>query len=307
MEVIPHTQLRDKHRLLPLFLHAGLGSFDYRRFERRARADFRRREGPGGFCAVEREKLVGFVGVMEIPTRTVNGSQMVGGICDVATDPTHVRRGVATALMEAAHRYFREKGMPFAFLTANRSSGAYVLYRRLGYAEVEAVSRYPTAYTLVEPVQEPVPPGQVAHPPTEEGVARLFPEFTAGLTGFVIRPKEFLGLEIERKQVDPNLSVEMEGGYALVSGRPRSVEVREIVTKNREAQGLLLRALDRKATGTIVDPAVTTAGLSEGYEAHGYHVYRGRYFVVMAKALEPDISVEEAYGGNFYMSALEWF
>jgi len=209
--------------------------------------------------------------------------------------------------MEAAHRYLREKGMPFAFLTANRSSGAWALYRRLGYAEVEAVSRSPTAYMLVEPVQETPAPGQVAHPPTEDGVARLFSEFTAGLTGFVIRPKEFLGLEIEQKQVDPDLSVEMEGGYALVSGRPGSVEIREIVAKNREAQGLLLRALERKVTGTIVDPVVATAWLLEGHEAHGYHVYRGRYYVAMAKALEPDISVEEAYGGNFYMSALEWF
>ena len=303
MDIIPYTKLREKHRMLPLFHHAGHSPFDYRR---RGQGDYRIKEGYEGFCAVEGDELLGFAGLMEIPTQTVSGSEAAGGIWGVVTDYTSGRRGVSTALMEASHQYFRERGFSFVFLTTYRSMVAHQLYRKLGYNDVDAVSKYPTAYCLVEPHETALDSNVTT--PDEDSVARLFAEFTSGYTGFVIRPKDYLRYVMGRGSVNPDLSIQVEGGYALVAKRLELIQIREIVARDPRVQAKLLRALERKSRGgAVIDPVVTIKGLMEGYVARNYHTYRGRYNVVMVKALKRDISFEEAYGDTFFISSLEWF
>jgi GNAT superfamily N-acetyltransferase len=306
MEIIPYSQLEGKHQLLPLCYHAGHGPLDPRAFEERARLDFRLRQEPRGLCAVEGGRLLGFVGLLEIPTRTVDGPRVVGGISNVVTHVNYVRRGICTALMEAAHRHFRERGFPFAFLTAFRGLRAYDLYRDLGYVEVDAVSRYPLAYSLVEAGAAPEE-GEGLDAPSEDGVARLFSEFTAKATGFVIRPADYFSFVVWRKRIDPDLSVQADSSYALVRGWQGTIMISEMVAADHEVQAKLLRALEARSGGVVIDPAVTTVRLAEGYAASNYRLYNGRYDIVMAKPLEADVSLERAYGSDFYMSGLEWF
>jgi ribosomal protein S18 acetylase RimI-like enzyme len=305
MEIIPYARLEGKHRMLNLFHQAGLTPFDYRS---RGRGDFRIRTGNEGFCALENGELLGFVGVMEIPSRTLSGSTTnVGGIWGVATDPNYGRRGVARALTEAAHRSFSERGLSFSFLTSYRSWVAYDLYRKLGYMDIPAVAGYSTAYSLVEPGNTS---GEETHnlpPPSEEDVAKRFATFTKNLTGFVTRPSDCLRYASSRQQISRELCVSSGDGYALAGERLGAIFIRELVAFDIQTQARLLSALQYKSRIAILDPAVTTHELLEGYKALNYHTYQGRYSTVMVKALQNDVTFDDVYGSKFYISALEWF
>jgi GNAT superfamily N-acetyltransferase len=304
MDIIPYAQLEDKRRMLPLFYHAGHSPFDYRR---RGNGDFRIRKGYEGLCGVEDGELLGFVGFMDIPTRTVSGTEVVGGIWGVVTDSNHVRKGVSKALMEASHQYFQERGFRFSFLTTYGSWGAHRLYRKLGYEDVKSTTGCPIAYRLMESDAKATGYCGEFQTPTEEGVAGLFEQFTSQLTGFVIRPKEYLSYVACCGGISLEHSLEVEGGYVLANERMGLVQAREVVAMNSTAQGRLLDALEQSAAGgSVLDSLVTTTALRDGYAARGYQLYSGRYGVLMAKELG-DASMDDVYGDRFYISAMEWF
>lgn len=58
----------------------------------------------------------------------------VAGIYDVVTNEPFRNRGVATAVLSAAHRFAREKGAKLAILHSHKKAAG--LYDRLGYREV---------------------------------------------------------------------------------------------------------------------------------------------------------------------------
>ncbi len=63
--------------------------------------DPRVKDGPVGFCMLDGRKVVGFVGVLDMPTRNLKGEvEHVGGIYGVYTLPSYAKRGIATALMK---------------------------------------------------------------------------------------------------------------------------------------------------------------------------------------------------------------
>ena len=307
MEIVPYPQLAEKDQMFPLMFHGFMSPLDPREFEERRERDFRLKGGPGGFCAVEDGKLLGFVGVMDIPTRSLDGPEMIGGIHSVVTDPAVTRRGVCTALMEEAHRYFRDRGYRFVFLTTWRSMVSHRLYVKLDYKEVQAVNRFPKAFKLVNRSRRLKAQGRDIVPPTDEDVSRLFAEFTADRTGFVVRPRDYLGFQEWRGRVDVNLSVKLEGGYALVSDHNGPLDIVEIVALDNRAQEHLLQAVEMRAKGTVVDPLVTGETLLRGYQKRNYTVSQGSYVVLMAKPLEPGITVEAVYGDSFYISSLQYF
>jgi GNAT superfamily N-acetyltransferase len=308
MDIIPYVELRDKHQMVPVSLLAGFGLREPRDIERQMQHDFRLMGGLYCLCAVQGDELLGFVVIMRIPTRTLDGSErMVGGIGGITTNPRHLQEGVGVALLDAAHEFFRAERMHFSFLQTSRSWGAYALYRRLGYLEVDAINSAPSVYCLMEPVSNTAKNQGKTTAPTEEGVARLFSEFTADFTGFVIRPKDFLGFMLRHNRVNAEVSFQGERGYLLATESLRTVQIEEIVVKDAGSQMELLEALELKAPKVIFDPLVTSPGLLRGYITRGYHVQMGRHFVWMAKALEADIAMKDVYGEDLYISPLEFF
>jgi GNAT superfamily N-acetyltransferase len=100
---------------------------------------------PGAlFLAVQSNATIGCVGVRPAPTadaQTVEVSRLY-----VRTP--YRRRGVAAALMHAAHQHARTHGFTRSVLTVMPSrSGAIASYRHLGYTAVPAA--YPIAYDMV--------------------------------------------------------------------------------------------------------------------------------------------------------------
>jgi GNAT superfamily N-acetyltransferase len=309
MKIVAYDEMVEKGQLFPLQWLALRSSFDYREFEKRRRMDFRLKGGPGGFCALENGKLVGFLVVMDVLTLSVEGQVTVGIVGGVAAHPGVARKGVGTGLMETAHDYFRGMGHNFAFLATSRVWAAYNFYLKLGYRDVEVYKRFAKVFKVVKWLEGTRAQDQDDQSPTDEVVSNFFAKFTANRTGFVLRPTDYLTFQIKHGLVDPALSVRVDGGYALVSGKRGFIEIEELVVRDRKAQDELLGDLEEKARtkGLIGDPLVSSEWLLIGYQARDYMVERTDYGALMAKPLVPGVSVEEAYGDAFYVSWLDLY
>ncbi len=304
MDIVTYDHVPDKAQYMLLQFQGFQSASTPQRLEEWRQRDWRLKGGPVGFCAVENGQLLGFVGVMDIPHRTLQGEATVGGIWGVVTHPTLSRKGIATALMEAAHQYFRNQGHLFSFLTTYRSYVAYRLYIRLGYHDVQPVDRYPIAYAHTRPVpRSKVSPTTL---PTDQRdrLTSAFRRFTANRTGFVVRPPGFLNFA---EWMSSSTPLQVDGGYALVEQRYGVAVVNEIVAEDQEAFGLVLDAVASQSQRGAVDPLVSTPELAEAYRRRGYSLAHGRYWVLMAKPLHPNLTFHKTYGDAFYFSRIQSF
>ena len=301
MRIVPYPELVEKDQMFRL-QYQGLHLYlDYRDFDKRMEWDPWLRGGLGGFCGVDDGRLLGIVGVYDIPTRSLDGRVLVvGGVWALVTDPSATRRGVFTALMEESHRYFRDRGCPFAFLYTYRSWVSHRIYLKLGYQEVRALDRFPNVFKLLDQSKSRQAQEHDTPSATNEDVSALFAQFTANRTGFVVRSQDFLGLLARRGQVDPAQTVKVDGGYALFSEHSRYREkaggmiyIRELVAMDRHSQEQLLEAIEMRAHRGVVDPVVPDEGLVQGYLARDYSLASGDYKVLMAKALQPGVTIEK--------------
>ena len=134
MKILSYRTLKQRDSLLPLMEQAFGWPFEEQEYAKVIKSDPRLREGVVGFCGIEDSKVLGFVGVMDLTTRTVDGeTEKVGGVFAVATLPGYTRQGICTQLLRRAHDYFRDRGYRFSLLTAGQPSVAYALYCKLGY------------------------------------------------------------------------------------------------------------------------------------------------------------------------------
>jgi GNAT superfamily N-acetyltransferase len=146
MKIIPFRDLESKDGLLPLLDHAFYWVFSQRQFDDLVKIDSRLKNGPVGFCAVEDGQIIGHVGVMDLPTRTLDRSiEYVGGLYNVATLPGYTRKGVCTTLMSRAHEYFMDKHYRFSFLSTSQALVAHALYEKLGYVDL---TQHPSVYKV---------------------------------------------------------------------------------------------------------------------------------------------------------------
>ena len=74
LKIVTYRELESKDSLLPLLDHAFRWPFNQRSFDQTAKIDPRLKNGPVGFCAVEDNRVVGYVGVMDLATRTLDGA-----------------------------------------------------------------------------------------------------------------------------------------------------------------------------------------------------------------------------------------
>lgn len=100
--------------------------------------------------AVEDDLVLGQAGVFRLPMISTEGREDVGGVWAVSTHPRHTGRGVASALLEEAHRRMRAAGLRFSTLGTSRSGVAYRLYQKHGYADMNvwaaALARWEMAH-----------------------------------------------------------------------------------------------------------------------------------------------------------------
>ena len=305
MQIVTYKELKAKEGLLPVLDHAFRWPFIQRTFEDFVKKDPRSKDSPIGFCAVENDWPVGFVGVMNLSTRTLDGTaERVGGIFGVATLPSHARKGVSTALMNRAHQHFEEKGFRFSFLTTSQTYVAHAFYEKLGYTDV---TQYPSAYkTFARKKPEPSRTAGKQKMDFDRMLA-IYNEYVKGRTGFVIRDVDHLKMLKKREHITARQCTIDEKGYAVFKKDNEGVWVKELIALDVNTMKTLVSRMEEQARDVVYDRTVLDDALLRVYEGRGYMIHRKSHAVLMAKPLSANASFKQTYGDRFYMAALDWF
>lgn len=310
MKIVTYRELESKNSLLPLLDHAFGWTFNPRTFETIIKIDPRLKNSPVGFFAVEKGNVIGSVGVMDMVTRTLNGSiEYVGGIYGVATLPSHVRKGVSTALMNAAHQHFKVKGYSFSFLWTSRALVAHAMYEKLGYVDMLERS---TAYKVLEAEKNKCIHKEKASKLDLKDILKIYDKYVKSRAGFVLRDKAYMNTLRRTESLSAKDCIIDKDGYAIFKtnlGGPwiRGTWIRELVALNAGAMGRLLRLVEKKSKDLIYDRAVFDDALLEVYKSRGYMIQKRSHSTLMVKPINAKESFKQTYGEKFYLTSLDFF
>jgi predicted acetyltransferase len=305
MDIITYRELEQKDEMMMLMELAFWWPMSPKDFNEFINMDVRLKNGPVGFCAVKDGRLTGFVGVMDIPTKTLKGeTEIIGGIWCVATNPDFSRQGICKSLMEAAHNHFRKQKYRFSFLCTGRTIIAYEIYRKLGYTEVEYVNQFAAVYKVLDKTKPVDKKADTRLDP--EKIYKIYEKFVENKTGFAVRQEDFVTLFAKRKRFGERKSILKDKGYALVTEVRNVIKVQDMVALNDAIYGELIDEIEELAKSGVIDRAVADERLLRIYKSRGYRVQKGDDGVLMVKNLT-DASIDKLYGESFYMAALDWF
>jgi GNAT superfamily N-acetyltransferase len=302
MMILTYWDLESKSGLLPLMEQSFGWPFNEREFSRFIRTDPRLRNGSVGFCAVEDERVVSYVGVMDLSTRTLRGTtECVGGIYGVATLPGYTRRGFSTALLEAAHEYFRGRSYRFSFLNTSPVLVAYSLYKKLGYGDVY---NYPSVYKILKTAKT-TPSKERTPKPDLDKVLTIYGEYAKDRVGLVARDRSYLEMLAKDKKLTGSIC--SEKGYAIFKKEPYSTRILELVALGKEEIERLVRAVEQRARAVIFARAVLDRTLRQIYHSQGYTLLNDGHSVFMVKPLQTKTSFKQVYGKEFFQTDLDHF
>jgi len=306
MKILTYRELKQKGDLLHLMEQAFGWPFDPPEFEKAVKIDPRLRDGCIGFCALEGGKAVGYVGVMDLATRTVEGAvEKVGGIYGVATLPAQTRKGICTALMKRSHEYFLEKGYRFSFLTTSPTLVAYSLYRKLGYYDVTS---FPGVYKLKEKTKKMKPPKtEKAGKLDFDKMLKIYYEYVKGKTGFVVRDREYMKMLTKVYEIATKEFITTDKGYLIFKKDKKLIRIRELIASSKQEMDKLIGLAEEKAQDVVYGRAVLDPILQKAYKSRDFTVLEAGHGVLMVKELTADASFKNAYGNRFYMSSLDHF
>jgi GNAT superfamily N-acetyltransferase len=303
VKVVTYDELDDAYGFIKLMEPAFGWTATPARIARMRRLD-QRYEDTFGFAALDKGRLVGFVGVMDIKVRTLDrGVETIGGIHGVATDPNFARTGIATRLFPYAHRHFRKKGYRFSFLCTGRGLVGHGLYRKLGYTDTPLADR-PTAYRIYRPrkAKRRRKPKQFDYRKME----RIFARVMQDRTGFSVRFPHWARITAKLNRFQPESTIMRPGGYALFEEHRRTIEVLEFHAVNHSAYADILSRLKARGNAVLCDPNLSDPVLEQLYREEGCRFRRGRWFTVMSKPLART-SFDRAFGDRFTFTWLDAF
>ncbi len=205
--------------------------------------------------AVHEGKVVSQVMGLRIPTRTVEGEEMVLGVAGVATHPSYQRKGFSTILMEELHERSREEGIRTSFLFTRASFYAYDLYRKLGYKDVRGFPKCTKRFT-----RKKKPKKSVLRKFKKSDVPRLdkvYKRFSKDLYGHVVRQEKYFDWRFKISETLKGLLcvVEIDGrieGYILKRPSGNDLFVEEIVIPTKKAADRVFNELGRQEEGDYI-------------------------------------------------------
>jgi|GEM_PF-573367 predicted acetyltransferase len=310
MEILTYKEIESKETLLPLLDNAFGWPFNPRTYEKLVKIDPRLRNSPVGFCAVENRRVISHVGVMDLATRTLDGKvEYVGGIYGVATLPSHVRKGISTALMNKVHEYFRGKNYRFSFLCTSHTLGAYAMYQKLGYMDL---FERPSAYKVLSKKKTKAVAEQRREKLDFDRLLKVYGDFVKDKTGFVVRDKAYMEMLKKTGYFGSRDCIIEDDGYVIfrsnVGGTwSKATWIRELVALSAKQKNRLIELVEAKAKDLIMDRAVLDNDLLQVYKSNGYMVEKRSHSVLMAKPLTLDASFKETYGDKFFLTDLDFF
>jgi len=300
-----YRELESRDGLLPLLDHAFNWIFDERQFGGFIKIDPRLKNSPVGFCALENSKIIGYVGVLDVATRSLGGMiEHVGGLYGVATLPGFTRKGVFTTLIEKAHEYFRESGYRFSFLGTSPALVAHHLYEKLGYKDVV---EYPSAYKVLrrKPRNARVEGLVSAFEPQK--MLEIYNKATQGMTGLIVRDIPYLNMLKKVEGIQPKHFLIDDEGYVVFREDKAAIWVRELIATGKKETEKLVAALEQKAKAIVYNRAILDKTLLEVYRSRDYIVQEKGYAVMMCKSLTRDVSFSQTYGDRFFLTRLDSF
>jgi predicted acetyltransferase len=305
MKIVTYRELKTKADIMMLMDMAFWWPLSPQGMKERMTLDDRLKNSPVGFCAVEHERVKGYVGVMDIPTRTaLRQTEMVGGIWAVATNPDSARKGICKNLMEKAHQYFKSRNYRFSFLCTGRTIIAYRIYREMEYKEVETVNQLKAVYKVLDksPHEEKGVPSHL----DPDRIFHIYQQFVQNRIGFVLRQRDFATMYAKHKRYEQRLSILKPKGYALLLESENVTKVRDMTALDYDTYDELIDETEDRAQNGVINGSVDDDKLIDLYRSKGYLVQNGHNGVVMVKALN-EAKFEEVYGRSFYIGALDWF
>lgn len=255
-----------------------------------------------GLFAIDNDAIViGGVFLMKIPTRTIDGKLMVGGINAVATRPGYQRRGVMTSLMAKCHQYFEEHQLNYSFLTTSQSLGAHSMYQKLGYKDllIREVAWKQIGKPSLHNKKFAVANFQEAN---KSDVTRVFKETTKDSYGFIYRPADFLKARINGPFSTPSPVENMRltkrndeiFGYAYWESSSQFSICTEILALDKSSfTSLLADAENRFQNKALV---INCSGLSkreiDWLQSAHYNTKVQTYGTVMVKSIKEHTKLE---------------
>lgn len=91
--------------------------------------------------AADEGQVLGQVGVMRATLETKDGPEVFGALWAVSTRPDQTGKGIATRLVEEAHRRMRRWGLRYSYLTTSRATVAHHVYQKVGYRDLVALDQ----------------------------------------------------------------------------------------------------------------------------------------------------------------------
>jgi GNAT superfamily N-acetyltransferase len=305
LRISTYRELESKDDLLPLLDHAFNWVFDERQFNDFAKIDPRLKNGPVGFCALENGRIIGYVGVMDLATRTLEGTtEHVGGLYGVTTLPGFTRRGVFTALMNKAHEYFGEEGYRFSLLGTSPALVAHRLYEKLGYTNVV---EYLSAYKVVRDKSRSVRVEGLVSAFEPRKILNIYNKATKGMTGLVVRDIAYLRMLRRVEGIKPKQCLLGDECYVIFREDKSATWVRELVTADKKETEKLVIAIERLPKAIVYNRAIMDKNLLEVYRSRDYIIQEKGYAVMMCKPLAVGASFMQTYGDKFFLTRLDSF
>ncbi len=303
MQIVEYRDLESKSGLLPLLEQAFGWPFNEEEFNRFIKTDPRLKNGVVGFCALENEKVVSYVGVMDLAARTLDGAiEQAGGVYGVATLPGYTRQGFSTALFKTAHEYFKDKGYRFSFLNTSRALVAYSLYKKLGYSDVYS---YPSGYRVLDTTKA-TPPKTKTQKLDLDKILALYNKYVSNKVGLVVRDRTYLEMLAIDKMTSKG-TVCTDKGYVVFGKEQYYSRILELVTQNKAEAAELIKTIEGTARGVIFAKAVFDKTLRQIYSSRGYTLLDEGHGVFMVKSLESETPFKQVYGEDFFQTPLDHF
>jgi len=303
LKILTYRELECKNGLLPLMDQAFHLPFNLKEFEKIVKIDPRAKNGPIGFCATENEHLVGFVGVWDLPTRNLDGDiEYIGGVYSVATLPGYMRRGICTALMSAAHEYFRQKSYSFSFLSTVPTSVAYNLYKTIGYKDL---TEFPSAYKIIPSNHAKTYKEKTREQPDLDKILKIYNEYSKTKTGFAIRDEEYLNAIMRIEGINAKDCIVEEQSYVIFKKGKNGTQIKEIVALSAKYLEKLVEKVENNARTAVYDKAVMDREVLQIYQTRKYMLLSRSNAVAMIKPLAATTSFKQVYGDKFHVSGLD--
>lgn len=305
MNIITYRELRSKNELLPLMDQAFSWPFNPQEREEIIKIDPRLKNSPVGYCALENNHVVGFVGVMDLATRTLDGTiELAGGIWGVATLPGRVRKGISTTLMQRAHQHFQEQGYRFSFLNTSRTLIAYAYYQKLGYTDAR---EYQSAYRILQKTKTSRLAKNGKKRLDWEKILEIYDQYSTQKTGLVVRDKEYYKVLVKRENIQPEKTTMTKTGYVFLKEEKETMLIREIISPTIEEAKKLIDEVEKKAQTIVCDRVILDNKISRTYQSRGYMLLKRSYVVTMVKPLKKPATFRQVYGDKFYISDADFF